>query len=355
MNKLVLLLTLSLSQFFYSQSYTDTVKFDRMEDFDWNGNWYFSEPTTGFFTNASKSAPTSAVIYGTGGGTDEYDWYSLPNITGLDPFKEYKIQINLGAYRFTSTGGSSGVDASDYVEVQISTDGGSNYSSELRVTGFNNAYWDYNSQIASVNVDGNLDIFTPAGGGNRTLTGDGYSVLELILPFGTTQVAVDILSLVDRPGEEWWIDDIYLLGSVNNPLPVELIYFRGEQKNDYNILSWSTMSESNSDAFDVEWSIDAYEWNLIDSQTAAGNSNTQQYYSCVQMNPLHEINYYRLIQRDWDGNFEIFGPIYVDNRQREKEVVRYLNISGQEINPSYFSGIVIIIYKDGTLSREYLK
>lgn len=355
MNKIILFLSLILSQLSYSQSYSDTVKFDCMEDFDWSGNWYFQEPTTGFYTNASKSAPISAVIYGTGGGADEYDWYSLPNVTGLDPFKEYKIQINLGAYRFTSTGSTSGVDAGDYIEVQISTDGGANYSSELRVTGFNNAYWDYNSATASVNADGIVDIFTPASGGNRTSTGDGYSILEVILPQGTSQVAVDILSVVDRSGEEWWIDDIYLLGSTNNPLPIELIYFEGEYINNNNILRWSTASEINSDVFDLEWSTDAYEWYLLESIPAAGISNMNLYYSYIHSNPPSYINYYRLIQRDWNGDFEIFGPIGIDNIKKKKEIIGYLNINGQEIDPNYFSGIAIVLYKDGTISREYLK
>ena len=64
-----------------------------------------------------KSSPASAVIYGTGGGADEFDWYSLPNIDTLEIDQEYKVQINLGSYRFTSTGPNSGVDVDDYIDV----------------------------------------------------------------------------------------------------------------------------------------------------------------------------------------------------------------------------------------------
>lgn len=320
------------------QTFSDTIKFDCMEDFDWAGDWYFSEPTTGFFTNASKSAPNSAVIYGTGGGADEYDWYSLPNVTGLDPFKEYKIQINLGAYRFTSTGSTSGVDSGDYIDVQISTDGGANYSSELRVTGFNNAYWDYNSATASVTADGTLDIFTPAAGGNRTLTGDGYSVLEILLPQGTTQIAVDILSLVDRSGEEWWIDDIYLFSSTNTPLAVELLDFYADPKNDYTDVKWSTASEYNSSHFELEKSIDGFDWNTIDVIQSAGFSSFRQDYRHVDLEIISGISYYRLKEIDFDGTVEIFETIYIKRDIINEE--NYYDLMGRPVKRTY-KGMVI--------------
>ena len=336
MKTFILFLLISFSSI--SQTFTDTVKFDCMEDFDWAGNWYFSEPTTGFFTNASKSAPVSAVIYGTGGGADEYDWYSLPNVTGLDPFKEHKIQINLGAYRFTSTGSTSGVDAGDYIEVQISTDGGSNYSSELRVTGFNNAYWDYNSAVASVTADGTVDIFTPASGGNRTSTGDGYSVLEILLPAGNTQVAVDILSLVDRAGEEWWIDDIYLFSSTNTPLAVELLEFSAQPHPTYTDIKWSTASENNSSHFELEKSINGYNWNKIGTIQSAGFSSSRIDYSHKDLDIINGYSYYRLKEIDYDGTIEIFETIHIKRDIINEE--NYYDLMGRPVKETY-KGLVI--------------
>ena len=336
MKTFLLFLLISFSSI--SQTFTDTVKFDCMEDFDWAGNWYFSEPTTGFFTNASKSAPVSAVIYGTGGGADEYDWYSLPNVTGLDPFKEHKIQINLGAYRFTSTGSTSGVDVGDYIEVQISTDGGSNYSSELRVTGFNNAYWDYNSAVASVTADGTVDIFTPASGGNRTSTGDGYSVLEILLPAGNTQVAVDILSLVDRAGEEWWIDDIYLFSSTNTPLAVELLEFSAQPHPTYTDIKWSTASENNSSHFELEKSINGYNWNKISTIQSAGFSYSRIDYSHKDLDIINGYSYYRLKEIDYDGTIEIFETIHIKRDIINEE--NYYDLMGRPVKETY-KGLVI--------------
>lgn len=351
MKKVLMLLMLFLCGLSYSQIYDDTIKFDCMEAYDWSGNWWSGAATTGFFTNASKSSPTSAVIYGSGNNADEFDWYSLPNITGLDPFLEYKIQINLGSYRFTSTTGAAGVDATDYVDVQISLDGGSTYNSELRVTGFNNAYWDYNSQVASVNVDGTVDIFTPAGGGNRTSTGDGYSVLELILPFGTTQVAVDILSVVDRLGEEWWIDDIYLLGTRNTPLPIELISFDAEYDGEKEvIIEWSTASQINNNYFTIETSTDGYEWEELTKINGCGNCNTQIDYRIVDENPFKGVSYYRLTQTDYDGVFEIFDPVSVIIKEERKEVVKAYNQMGQEVSIDT-KGLLILVWDNGDITK----
>lgn len=336
MKTLILFLLISFSGI--SQTFTDTVKFDCMEAFDWSGNWYFQEPTTGFFTNASKSAPTSAVIYGTGGGADEYDWYSLPNVTGLDPFKEYKIQINLGAYRFTSTGSTSGVDAADYIEVQISTDGGANYSSELRVTGFNNAYWDYNSATASVTADGTVDIFTPTAGGNRTSTGDGYSILEIIIPGGASQIAVDILSVVDRAGEEWWIDDIYLLKSVNTPLAVELLDFTATAHPHCTDIEWSTASENNSSHFDLEKSINGFDWNRIAVVQSSGFSSMKIDYSHRDLELINGDSYYRLKEIDFNGTIEIFETIHIRRDIINEE--NYYDLMGRPVKESY-KGLVI--------------
>ena len=297
----------------FTQPFNDTLKYDRMETYDWLGNWWTGAPTTGFFTNASRSAPASAVLYGSGnaGSAFEYDWYSLPNETGLDPSVEYKLQVNLGSYRFTGSGGSSGVDVGDYIDIQVSTDGGITYVSELRITGKSNAYWDYNNATVTKLVDGILDIIAPAGGGDRTAIGDGWSQLELIFPLGTTQIAVDILSVVNAKGEEWWIDDIFMLGNGGSALPIELISFDATSLNDKVHINWSTASQSINDYFTVQRSVDCYEWTDIGETQGCGNCNTQVDYLQIDRDPPTGIVYYRLKQTDFDGWYEVFSPVSV--------------------------------------------
>jgi hypothetical protein len=62
------------------------------------------------------------------------------------------------------------------------------------------------------------------------------------------------------------------------------------------------------------------------------------------------IHYYRLVQYDIDGKFEIFGPIVLDNRVKEKTIVKYVNLLGQEVGPEY-KGVIFEIYEDGSSKR----
>lgn len=297
---------------FKAQSYEDTIAYDCMENYDWSGDWWAGASTAGFFTNASKSSPMSAVIYGLGSSTDEYDWYSLPNIGSLDINKEYKLQINLGSYRFTSTGTYSGVDSDDYIDIQVSTDGGLNYYSEMRITGNNNAYWDYNSKKIEKDVNGNLEVYTPSGGGDRTLLGDGYSVIELKFPQGTQQIAVDILAVVDRLGEEWWIDDIFLLGSTPGfSLPIELASFYAEPDDGVVNVHWVVYSQINNDYYTIDKSVDCVNWKELTTVEGDGNLNTEKHYQTVDENPHIGTSYYRLKQTDYNGQSETFHPVSV--------------------------------------------
>ena len=302
------------------QTFPDTVAYDQMEGYTWSGNWWVGAATTGFFSNASKSAPASAVIYGTGNANDEYDWYSLPNIDTLDITQEYKVQLNVGSYRFTSTGPNSGIDASDYIDVQVSTDGGLTYLSEVRITGNNNAYWDFNSKTISKVVNGNVDIYTPAGGGDRTLAGDGYSIIELIFPLGTRQIAIDVLAVVDRAGEEFWFDDFFLLGSGSGTsLPIDLLSFTAEADGTSVDVTWVVSSQVNNDYYIIEKSMDCYTLKEVDRMTGEGNSNTETVYGLTDKHAYIGLSYYRLRQVDYDGKSETFYPVSV-NVENEKTI-----------------------------------
>lgn len=289
-----------------------------MEDYNWLGNWWAGASTTGFFTNTSKSAPTSAAIYGTGNNTYEYDWYSLPNIDTLRADVEHKIQFSIAAQRFTSTGPTSGIDIGDYIDVQVSTDGGNTYVSEIRVTGFNNAYWDYNSKTISKIINGSLDVYTPSGGGDRTLLGDGFSIIELIFPLGTTQVAIDIYSRVNRAGEEFWIDDFFLLGSGSGTsLPITLTSFIAEADGTSVDIDWIVHSQVNNDYFIIENSIDCYTWSEVNRIDGDGNSNIETLYNLTDKYPHLGLSYYRLKQVDYDGKSETFYPVSVNVRDNK--------------------------------------
>lgn len=343
------------------QTFNDTIGYDKMETFNWSGNWWVGGGTTGFYTNASVSEPASAVIYGTGGGADEYDWYSLPNIDTLKVDEEYKVKLHIASYRFTSTGGWSGVDIDDYIDIQVSTDGGATYNSEVRITGNNNAYWEYNSKTITKVINGTVDIYTPAGGGDRTELGDGFSIVELIFPLGTRQIAIDVLAVVDRAGEEWWMDDFFMLGSGGGggALPIDLISFGvGANDLDQVVIEWSTLSQVNNDYFTIERSIDVENWEEVKEIPGAGNNNTQMDYHFIDPNPYRGVSYYRLKQTDYDGKFEIFDPksVIIKNEQtvglhiKPNPAIDYIQLDLVHPDPNHrpYNHDVRIYNSDGT-------
>ena len=133
------------------------------------------------------------------------------------------------------------------------------------------------------------------------------------------------------------------------PLPVELIYFEGTKYPSFNNLKWATASEHNSSHFDLERSTDGIDWRIVGTKASAVNSTTQINYSHLDAINQFTIHYYRLVQYDIDGKFKIYGPIALDN-SNGKQVVKYINLAGQEVTPEY-KGVVFEIYNDGTSKK----
>jgi hypothetical protein len=190
-----------------------------METFTWLGDWWTPIATTGFFTNASVSSNTSAVIYGSGNGSSglEQDWYSLPNITGLNPNYNYQLKFKLASYTFSGpTAATRGLDVADYLSVQISTNGGVTYTTELRITGNSNATWPFTSTgTITHTANGSFtnsaapvgDVYRAPAGSTTT----GPSTVTLNLPSNISQIAVDLYFRVNSVGEEFWIDNVELI------------------------------------------------------------------------------------------------------------------------------------------------
>ena len=96
-------------------------------------------------------------------------------------------------------------------------------------------------------------------------------------------------------------------------VPIELISFKGWNKGSINELEWSTASESNSDYFLVEKSLDGASFTAFAQIPAAGNSHTTKQYHAIDQNPAKGINYYRLKQVDFNRTFKYSPVISVIN------------------------------------------
>ena len=115
-------------------------------------------------------------------------------------------------------------------------------------------------------------------------------------------------------------------------------------------MKWSTESEHNNDFFTIEKTIDGHTFEDIGYIEGSGNSTTLNNYSFIDNNIVNDINYYRIIQTDYDGNSTYSDLISIDNRYEDKIIYRMVNISGQEVNELY-RGMIIIEYMDGTTIR----
>jgi len=351
MRNFILILTLFTSINFCKSQTETLIASDYVETYDWFGAWFTPAATAGYFTDISVTPTVSAAIYGTGNNAREQDWYSLP-VVNVDPFLEHVFRMRLAAQTFSGpTDATAGLDGGDYITVQLSKNGGS-YVSELRVTGFSNATWDYSSTaVASKISDGSLTVFTPAGGGDRNGLGDGYSYIELEIPAGPSTIAIDVYCRVNRGGEDWWMDNFELYEVKQSALPVELSSFESQSMESYNSVNWVTQSEYNSDYFLLESSEDGIIWNTLNIQSAAGNSVGRIEYNHNDTK-YFKTTYYRLIQYDIDGQFEKYGPIVVTRDDKDRLVVKRVNLTGQEVGRDY-KGMVILVYSDGTTRKVY--
>jgi hypothetical protein len=354
--KKLLFLFLLISNFTISQT---LIAYDYIETMSWGiggSGWTVGCGACGYYSNVSVSPTLSAALVGGGNGSSpiKSGTYILSNITGLTLTSSYTLTFRAGAYRLGAPSATTaGNDAADYFDVQYSTNGGVSYTTEMRVTGFSNASWNYNlNATASKIANGTQTTFAPTAGGNRTTTGDGYSIIQLMIPIGVTQLAFRIPTRANSAGEEWWFDNFELWETPQTGMPIEMVLFEGSNTEQGNLLIWKTASEHNSSHYLLERSTTGEfdENNTIQIVQAAGNSTEIIDYVRLDKGYSQTINYYRLVQVDFDGKFEVYGPISINNSFKIKKVIKVVNVLGQEVDETA-TGVLFEVYEDGTSKK----
>jgi autotransporter-associated beta strand protein len=96
-----------------------------------------------------------------------------------------------------------------------------------------------------------------------------------------------------------------------NNLPVEFLGMSAGCLSDGTVsLHWETASECNASHFVIERSMNGLHWDYVAALDAIGNSILRQSYTFVDDKPIRtSLSYYRLVQYDFDGKNETFGPI----------------------------------------------
>ena len=122
---------------------------------------------------------------------------------------------------------------------------------------------------------------------------------------------------MDGTGNDETFFDNLVIGEVTcSPLPIELISFDGYADGEVNVLNWSTASERNNDYFTIERSEFGMKWQEIGKIDGAGNSSVEIKYEFIDQEPLVSTSYYRLKQTDYDGKYEYFDIISIENESQ---------------------------------------
>ncbi|HEY0110736.1 MAG TPA: delta-60 repeat domain-containing protein, partial [Fibrella sp.] len=253
--------------------------------------------------------------YNTNGSLDntfEYDGTVLTSLTANGNDAAYAVTIqtdgriiaagsayngtnfDLGLVRYTSTGF---LDNSFDGDGRVITNLPHNGSEEINAIGQQSngkilvaGYTDYGFStqrdfvVARYNADGSPD--GSFGSGGHTIIdfgGDdiGYSLdsqgLNLIVG-GTSGTSLAIARLLNS----------------SMILPVSLTTFTAEKRGSGVQLTWETVNERQTDAFEIERSADGVNFTSIGTVTASGNSSSVRNYTFTDAQPLQSINFYRL-------------------------------------------------------------
>jgi hypothetical protein len=120
----------------------------------------------------------------------------------------------------------------------------------------------------------------------------------------------------------------FMIGAINNPLPVNLVSFTGISKEENANLFWSTASEINNEGFSIERSLDGKYFIEIGFVKGSINSNQIMNYNFTDNKVFlnHKMAYYRLKQLDLDGKFDYSKIISViTGKTPNDQVVVYPN------------------------------
>lgn len=139
-----------------------------------------------------------------------------------------------------------------------------------------------------------------------------------------------------------------------NILPVELLTFGAEAREDHVAVTWLTQTERNSSYFEVERSSDGEHFTPIGRVEAAGVSVSRIDYSLLDEDPLDGMGYYRLRQVDKDGTFSFSNVVSVQFRSSAAKLMVHPNPADERILVAFdrsWTGMLEVEILDGAGRR----
>ncbi|MFK7770609.1 MAG: T9SS type A sorting domain-containing protein, partial [Saprospiraceae bacterium] len=217
----------------------------------------------------------------------------------------------------------------------------------------------------------------PAGSATALAVGTGGGDFDFVIFNGTGLVPFMGATLADKvlnakiaivetastanesDGVNWYgvtaLDPTYtgyenlLLSQGGNILPVELTSFNGRPKVTTIDLQWVTASETNNDYFAVEKSTDGIDFKEMTEIDGRGTTNLESYYTWADESPNDGLNYYRLLQVDFNGDKSYSDMIAIAFKADRDEIQVYPNPTVRELNlnfPENWDGETSIVIYD---------
>lgn len=137
-------------------------------------------------------------------------------------------------------------------------------------------------------------------------------------------------------------------------LPIELGSFTAEAIDNENLIKWLTITEKGNDYFTLERSTDGFVWYSVTTEEGAGNSTepiSYQYIDRAFTNGV--INYYRLKQTNYNGEYSFSDVVTVNNTVSSVQFIKAVNTLGQEIDLENARGFIFLVYSNGSIKKTY--
>jgi hypothetical protein len=188
-------------------------------------------------------------------------------------------------------------------------------------------------------------FYPPIGGGNAFLRQSNhakYTAKVVDIPMSKLRVGTNTITMLmpstSNVANHIMYDYLSLEGDPSLILPVTLVSFNAKAEGLQAKLNWITSSEQNNERFDVLRSTDGKNFKVIGSVKGKGNANHQNQYSFNDEAPLNGVNYYQLIQYDFNGQPHEHGVKAVNfSLDQESSVSIYPNPTSNYITVSIVS------------------
>lgn len=166
-------------------------------------------------------------------------------------------------------------------------------------------YGIFNFANGKLSLDADSKILVADTGDLRSISGNNDK-----LEIGGYKIKGNEITAIPSPAE------VTLGGwEENNLLPIVLDYFTAQvTATNFVLVEWGTVSEKENDFFTLERSSDGKTFEEITTAEGAGNSLKKLQYSFEDNKSTVGMNYYRLKQTDFNGDFEYFKIVGVNNK-----------------------------------------